>query len=181
MDNLEIAPLTCCFTKAGLAAGTTTTLTQTLAGGATSNIFAIRGKTYSATALSNTATPTTDWATGKAFLPILANQGCVFMVGFNAAGALKAIQGQVVALDTVTVPGNFLTAPQFGALGPAGSGQGAGGGNDFCPIGYLVIQAGSTASNTTGWTFGSNNMSSVTGITYTFDDVCGITDRPQVS
>ena len=179
MDNLQLAPMTCAFTKAGLAAGTTTTLTQTLAGGATSNIFAIRGKMYSASALSNTATPTTDWATGKAFLPVLANQGGVFMVGFDHSGNLRAIQGQTAALDTVTEPGNFLTAPQFGAMGPSGSGSGDG---DFCPIGYVVVQAGSTANNTTGWTFGSSNFAGPpTGITFTFQDVCGITDRPQVS
>ncbi len=181
MDNQQLAPLTLALTKAGLAAGTTTTLTQTLAAGATANIIAIRGKMYSVAALANTATPTTDYATGKAFLPVLANNGCVFLIGFNAAGALKAIQGQVAPLDTVTVPGNFITGPNFGGLGPSGSANGAGGGNDFCPIGYLVIQAGSTANATTGWTFGTNNMSGVTGIRYTFDDVCGIPDRPQVS
>lgn len=181
MDSQQFAPVTMALTKAGLAAGTTTTLTQTLAGGATTNIIAIRGKMYSVAALSNTATPTADYATGAAFLPVKASQGCVFLIGFNAAGTLKAIQGQVTPLDTITVPGNFLTGPNFGALGPSGSANGAGGGNDFCPIGYLVIQAGSTANNTTGWTFGTNNMSSVTGITYTFDDVCGLPDRPQVS
>ena len=181
MDSQAFAPITAALTKAGLAAGTTTTLTQTLAGGATANIISIRGKMYSVTALSNTATPTADYSTNKGFLPILANQGSVFLIGFNAAGALKAIQGQVVPLDTITVPGAFLNPPEFGGLGPAGSVPGAGGGNDFCPIGYLVVQAGSTANNTTGWTFGTNNMSSVTGITYTFDDVCGIPDRPQVS
>jgi hypothetical protein len=178
MDVSAVAPVTMALTKAGLAAGTTTTLTQTLAGGATANIVAIKGKLYSVAALSNTATPTTDFATGKGFLPVLASQGCIFMVGFDHGGTLRAIQSQVVPLDTITVPGNFLTAPQFGAMGPAGSGSTD---NDFCPIGYLVIQAGSTANNTTGWTFGTNNMSSVTGITYTFDDVCGILDRPQVS
>ena len=120
MDTLMQAPQTQAMTKAGLAAGTTTTLTQTLAGGATSNIVTIRGKMYSVTALSNTATPTADWATGVAFKPVLANQGCVFMVGFSAAGGLKAIQGQIAALD---VNGNFITGPNFGALGPAGSGR----------------------------------------------------------
>jgi hypothetical protein len=181
MDAQQFAPVTQAFTKAGLAAGTTTTLTQTLAAGATANVYAIRGKQYTATALSNTATPTTDYATGKAFLPVLANNGCIFMVGFNAAGTLEAIQGQITPLDTITVPGNFLVAPNFGGEGPAGSVNTAGGGNDFCPIGYLVVKAGSTASATTGWTFGSNNMSGVTGITYAFQDICGVTDRPQVS
>jgi len=178
MDNLQFAPVTQCMTKAGLAAGSTTTLTQTLAGGATTNIIAIRGKMYSVAALSNTATPTVDYATGKPFLPVLANQGCVFMVGFDHSGNLRVIQGQVANLDTVTVPGNFLTAPQFGAMGPSGSGSTD---QDFCPIGYEVIQAGATANNTTGWVFGTSNQSGVTGVTYTFDDVCGIVDRPQVS
>lgn len=178
MDVLQLAPLTLNMTKAGLAAGSTTTLTQTLAGGATANILAIRGKMYSVAALSNTATPTVDFATGKAFNAILANQGAVFMVGFDHAGVLRAIQGQIANLDTVTVPGNFLTGPNFGGLGPAGSGLTD---QDFCPIGYVVVQCGATANNTTGWTFGTNNMSSVTGVTFTFDDVCGVTDRPQVS
>lgn len=178
MDNLQIAPLTASFSKAGLAAGSTTTLTQTLAGGATTNILAIRGEMYSVAALSNTATPTVDYATGKAFLPVLQNFGSVFMVGFDHAGGLHVIQGQVSALDTVTEPGNFLTAPQFGGLGPAGSGSTD---QDFCPIGYVVVQCGATANNTTGWVFGTSNMSAVTGVTYTFRDLCGITDRPQVS
>lgn len=178
MDVQMSAPVTMALTKAGLAAGSTTTLTQSLAGGATANIIAIRGKLYSVSALSNTTTPTTDWATGKAFNPVLASQGCVFLVGFDHSGNLRAIQSQVLALDTITEPGNFLQAPNFGALGPSGSGSTD---NDFCPIGYLVIQAGSTANNTTGWVFGSSNMSSVTGITYTFQDVCGVPDRPQVS
>lgn len=178
MDMQAAAPITMALTKAGLAAGTTTTLTQTLAGGATANIIAIKSKLYSVAALSNTATPTTDWATGNPFIGVLKNNGCVFMVGFDHGGTLRAIQGPIVPLDTITEPGNFLNAPQFGPTGPSGSGSTD---NDFCPIGYLIIQAGATANNTTGWVFGTNNMSSVTGITYTFDDVCGWPDRPQVS
>ncbi len=181
MDGYQSAPITMCFTKAGLAVGSTTTLTQTLGGGATSNVIAIRSKMIQVTALSNTATPTTDWATGAAFVPVRANQGCVFWVGFNAAGALKAIQGQVVALDTITVPGAFLNAPGFGAMGPAGSASGAGGSQDFCPIGYLIVKADSTASATTGWIFGTSAMSSVTGVTWIVVDVCSMLDRPQIA
>jgi hypothetical protein len=50
--------------------------------------------------------------------------------------------------------------------------------NDFCPIGYLIIKAGSTADNTSGWIFGTSHMSGVTGVTHTFQDVVGMTDRP---
>lgn len=170
MDAQQSIPITMCLSKVTLAAGTTTTLSTT---GTTT--YAIRGKAYTKAALTNQATPTTDYATGAAFLPVLANYGSIYMVGFDRSGNLKAIQGTIVPLD---VSGNFINAPQFGALGPSGSGSTN---NDFCPIGYLVIQAGSTASATSGWTFGSSNMASVTGITYTFQDVVGETDRPQVS
>lgn len=170
MDNQAFAPVTMCLSKVTLAAGTTTTLSNT---GTT--IYAIKGKAYSKSAMSNAATPTTDWATGNAFLPVPANYGSVYMIGFDSGGNLRAIQGTVTPLDSA---GNFRQAPQFGGFGPAGSGSTD---NDFCPIGYLVIKAGSTASSSPGWLFGSSNMSSVTGITYTFVDVIGWPDRPRIS
>lgn len=164
MDGIPgtTTPLTMCLSKVTLAAGTTTTLSTT---GTTT--FTIRGKAYTKTAITNGATPTTDAATGNAFIPVPANFGSIFMVGLTAAGALAVVQGTVVPLDTA---GAFINAPSFGAL-PL----------DFCPIGYLVIKAGSTASAAPGWLFGTNNNSSVTGITYTFVDVTGETDRPQIA
>lgn len=164
MDAIAGTPqaMTMCFGKVTLAAGTTSTLSNT---GTTA--YTIRGKAYSKAAMSNLATPTTDWATGSAFIGVLANFGCVFIVGFNAAGALKAVQGSIVALDSL---GNFVNASQFGGM-PL----------DFCPIGYIVIAAGSTANATTGWIFGTSNMASVTGITYTFVDITSLPDRPQIS
>lgn len=162
MDAQQAAPSTLAFVKATLAAGTTSTLSST-----GTIVYSIRGKAYSASALSNTATPTTDWSTLAAFTGVTANNGCVFMVGLNAAGALKCVQGTITPLD---VSGAFVVAPQFGGL-PL----------DFCPIGYIVIKAGATANATTGWVFGTNNMASVTGITYTFVDVVGMPDRPQIS
>jgi hypothetical protein len=173
MDNQAFAPVTMCMSKVTLAAGTTTTLSTT---GTTT--YAIRGKAYTKSAITNGATPTTDWATGNAFLPVKANNGSVFMVGLDHSGNLKCIQGTVTPLDGIVSSNLFITAPQFGGLGPSGN---ATTDNDFCPIGYLVIQAGTTADATTGWIFGTSNMSSVTGITYTFVDVIGMPDRPQVS
>jgi hypothetical protein len=41
------------------------------------------------------------------------------------------------------------------------------------------LKAGSTLSGT--WTFGTNNLSGVTGMTYTFVSVSTLPDRPQVS
>lgn len=161
MDYQELMPLTLNLSKSGLAAGTTTTIST---GGAIN--YAIRGKTYTKTQITNGATPTTDAATGNAFLPVPANYGSIFMVGLNAAGSVQVVQGTVVALKS---DGTFIQASQFGGV-PL----------DFCPIGYIVIKAGSTASSSPGWLFGTNNMSGVTGITYTFVDVTSMPDRPQI-
>lgn len=171
MDLQQQIPITANFTKVVLAAGTTTTLSTTNA-----STYAVRGKMYvQGSAWTNQATPTTDSATGSTFAPVLANFGSVFLVGVDHSGTMKVIQGQVQALDT---SGNFITAPQFGALGFQGSGSTD---NDFCPLGYIIIKAGSTADATHGWRFGTDNMSAVTGITYAFQDVSNLPDRPQVA
>lgn len=160
MDALQQVPLTLCLSKVALAAGTTTTISTT---GTT--IFGIRGKAYSKAAITNGATPTTDAATGLAFPALSANQGTVVVIGLDASGNVKAVQGSIQALD---VSGNFITAPQMPAVP-----------DTMCPIGYIVLKGGSTLVGT--WTFGTNNLSSVTGMTYTFVDVIGLPDRPQVA
>lgn len=183
MDQLAQIPLTLALQKAGLAAGTTSTLSTTA-----TVPFAIGGKAYSKTAITNGATPIVDYATGLAFVPIpiplsspnlpsvpnnAAGYGGIFTVGFDHSGNVKVIQGQITALDA---SGNFITAPQFGGLGPDGSGSTD---NDFCPIGYIIVKLGSTAVAT--WTFGTNNLSAVTGVTYVFQDVITLPGRPQIS
>lgn len=180
MDVQASIPVTMNFTKATLAAGTTTTISTT---GTTT--YAIRGKFYNKTAITNGATPTTDYATGAAFLPIpipntapnlAAGYGSVYTVGLDSAGNIRVIQGTVVPLDA---SGNFINAPQFGGMGGQGSSNAASTNNDFCAIGYIVVKLGSTAVAT--WTFGTNNLSGVTGVTYTFVDVATLPDRPQIS
>jgi hypothetical protein len=186
MDYQQQIPVTMNFTKATLAAGTTTTLSTT---GTTT--FAISGKFYTKTAITNGATPTKDYATGNAFIPIpiplsspnlagvpnsAPGYGCVYVVGFDKSGAIKVVQGQIAALD---VNGNFVTSPNFGAVGEAPGTTWPPEYNNFCPIGYIIVQLGSTAVAT--WTFGTNNLSGVTGVTYTFVDVATLPGRPQVS
>lgn len=175
MDNHALSPLTLCLCKSTLAAGTTTTISTTSS--TTSYlVYMIRGKTYTKADLSNTATPTTDYATGNAFLPVPANKGSIYMVGLDSSGNVKCIQGTVESLDSA---GAFINAPQFGGTGPKGSDSTA---NDFCPIGYLVVKVGSTyVATTTGWLFGTHNNSSVTGVTYTFVSCGGWPSRPQIS
>lgn len=162
MDYQSQLPKTMCLSKITLAAGTTTTLSNT---GTTT--YAINGRAYTKAAMTNAATPTTDAATLATFLSVKANKGCVFTIGFNAAGDLKAVQGSIVDLDA---SGAFIQAPQFGAVP-----------NDFCPVGFIVIKAGNTADATTGWVFGTSNMSSVTGVTYDFNDLISLPDRPQIT
>ena len=156
-------PFTGATVYPGLVAGTTTTVSTT---GAID--YAIKSKGYRASTVTNGATPTTDYQTAAAFTGVLRNKGCVFLLGFDNAQALKCVQGTIVDLDST---GAFKVAPQFGAIP-----------DNFCPIGYLIIKAGSTANNTTGWIFGTSNMSGVTGITYTFVScMMGIPDRPQIA
>ncbi len=176
MDIQSAAPVTLCLSKVTLAAGTTTTLSNT---GTTT--YAIMGKAYSRAAMANVATPTTDAATGLAFVPIpipgttaglpggipagAPGYGCIYIVGFNAAGALRVVQGDIAALDA---SGNFVQAPGIPGLP-----------NDFCPIGYMIVKLGSTAVAT--WTFGTNNNSGVTGVTYVFGELVSLPGRPLTS
>lgn len=162
MDNLASAPLTKGPDYATLIAGTTTTLSNT-----GTMLAVIRGKGVSVAAWSNTATPTTDVNTGAAFTGVLRNKGCVYAIGFNAAGTMKVAQGTITDLDA---SGAFVLAPQFPPLP-----------TDFAMVGYLVIKAGVTADNSTGWVFGTSNNSSVTGITYTFVNAGALPDRPQIA
>lgn len=163
MDNLSQIPLTLCLMKSALAAGTTTTISTT---GTTH--YAIKGKAYTLAAMTNAATPTTDVNSGAAFVRVGANEGSVYVVGLDSSGNVKVAQGSVESLDAA---GAFLTAPQFPVIP-----------DTVCPIGYLVIKAGSTAAaKASGWLFGTSNNSGVTGITYTFVSVIGLPARPQIS
>ena len=160
MDTLQQAPMTATLSYPGLAAGTTTTYTT-----ANAVNYAIAGVAYTKAAQTNAATPTTDATTGNAFLPISANQGSVFVFAYDASGNLKVSQGQIQALDTA---GNFLIAPQFPGL-PDGT----------CPFGYLVFKGASTLAS--AWTFGSSNLSSVTGATFSFKNLATMPARPVVA
>lgn len=146
-----------CLSKATLAAGTTTTISNT---GTT--VYAIKGQAYSKSAMTNAATPTTDAGTGKAFVPLTAGKSCIFVVGFDAAGNVGVFQGPLVNGADVT---GKLSAVQFPNVL-----------DTHTAVGYLYAQAGSTLSGT--WTFGTNNLSGVTGMTYTFRDLIAIPPRP---
>lgn len=160
MDNLMDSGGTMCVSKVTLAAGTTTTISNT---GTTT--FCIKGKAYAKAAMTNAATPTTDAATGAAFRAIVLNQGTIVVVGLDSGGNVKAAQGGIEALD---VSGNFVKAPQLPSLP-----------DTMCPIGYVVLKGGATLAST--FTFGTNNLSGVTGMTYTFGDLMQMPPRPIVA
>lgn len=163
MDNLANTPVTQCFGKAGLAAGTTTT--YSLAPSPAPLPYAIRSKTFTKAAVTNAATPTTDVVTGLAFRPVPVNMGSVFLWGVNAAGTVAVAQGSIEALD---VAGLFVLAPQQPVL-PDG----------FCPIAYHTVRVGSTGA---AWTLGTSNLAGPpTGVTFAFVDVTMPPDRPQVA
>lgn len=160
MDQLAQVAQTMCLSKCTLAAGTTTTISTT---GTTT--FGIKGKAYTKTAITNGATPVLDADTGLAFPPVSANQGTIIVIGLDSSGAIKACQGSVEALD---VGGNFIIAPRTPGIP-----------DTMCPIGYITVLAGSTAVGT--WIFGTNNLSSVTGLTYNFQDLIMMPFRPQIA
>lgn len=160
MDYLAQVPLTLALGNCALAAGTTTTISTT-----GTLPFAIKGKAYSKTAITNGATPTTDAAKGSAFRPISANQGTIVVIGLDKDGNVKACQGGIEPLDAA---GLFMRAPELPSIP-----------DTMCPIGYIVLKGGSTLVGT--WTFGTNNLSSVTGMTYTFVSLVTLPDRPQIS
>ena len=167
MDNLSLPSMTFAMSKVALGAGTTTTLS--LAGSpAGVTVYAIKSKVYSTAAGATIATPTVDSLTGAAFVPLVKNQGCIFVIGYDAAGGasnLRAVQGPIVALDAT---GAFIYDPQFPVIP-----------DTICPVGYIVAKGGSALVST--WTFGTNNNSSVTGMTWSFVDISGLPDRPQAS
>lgn len=149
-----------CVSLAGLTAGTTTTLTIT-----NDTTYNIAGHIYKKTAASNAASPTTDATTAAAFRALTADKACIFVVGLDSSGNIKVSQGPIVTLSDVT---GGLAAVNFPSLP-----------DTVCPIGYLYAQAGTTLAST--WTFGTNNNSSVSGMTYTWRDLARLPGQPITS
>ncbi len=165
MDNLNIRGVTMSHVNAGLVAGTTSTYTTTA-----STACSIRGKWATAlTAQTNTASPTTDAATGLAFVALTDNQATILVWGVNAAGAIKLCQGSIEAtqVGVTTTAGAFIKAPEFPNLP-----------DDFCPIGYQLCR---TAPSAADFTPGTSSWTA-TGITCsTIQNVSVLPDRPQTS
>lgn len=120
-------------------------------GGANTNIsttnattYTIGGVQYNVAAITAAAAPTTDVRTGVAPVALLGAQACVFVIGLNAAGQLRFVQGPVVAFPVGSAIGDvIMSTPAIPA--------------NFCPIAFQVIKNKNTAG-TAAWTFGTSNF-----------------------
>ena len=120
------------------------------------------------TAQTNTASPTTDAATGAAFVALTDNQATVLVWGVTLAGAIALCQGSVEATEVgvTTTAGAFIKAPQFPNLP-----------NDFCPIAYGLARTAPSAST---WTPGTSDWTA-TGVTCsTFKNISVLPSRPRI-
>lgn len=165
MDMRKIRGMTMGLVSPALVKGTTSTYTTTV-----TSAGIIDGKFVTPlTAKTNTATPTTDAATGLAFPALTDNQATVIVMGQNAAGAIQACQGGIepTAVGVTTTAGEFLNAPQFPRLP-----------DDFITFGYALVRTAPSASD---WTFGTSSWTA-TGITATqFVNCAVLPSRPQTS
>lgn len=162
MQRIDQRGFTGTMMKATAAAGTTTTLSTT---GTTQ--YSIDGKAYSKSALSNSATPTTDINTGVAFLPLTASKGCKFVLGYDSSNTLRVAQGAIVDLDGAADGANatFLVKAPFPQLP-----------DDFAPFAYLETKVGASGST---WTFGASNLAGPpSNVLHTFTDVTTLPARP---
>ena len=166
MDNLQ---LNLCTTSGLLTATGAETLHDTTV---TIN-YVINGKIATKTAITDGATPTTDYVTGAAFPSLVGGasvagangHGCIVVWGLVAGGTVKCIMGPHEALDA---SGKFVNAPQFPPIP-----------SEFCPFAYQVLKAGATASATTV-IFGTANWNA-TGFTNAIVNVAALPARPQVA
>lgn len=157
--------LTMNLVSAGFVAGTTSTYTTTVTTAA-----CINGKFVTTLAAqTNTASPTTDAATGAAFVALSPNKATVLVWGTNAAGAIKLCQGSIEDTDVgvTTTVGAFRSAPQFPNLP-----------DDFVPMAYQLCR---TAPSAATWTPGTSNWTA-SGVTCSvMQNVTVLPDRPQTA
>ena len=143
MDRLKNHGLTQNMVSAAFVLGSTSTYTTTV------TTECVIDGVFATTlgAQSNTASPTTDAATGAAFVALGDNQATVLVWGITLAGAIALCQGSIenTEVGVTTTAGAFLKAPQFPSLP-----------DDFCPIAYNLVRTAPSASaftpGTSSWT-----------------------------
>lgn len=125
-------------------------------------VISLNGRAYAVGAAAAAALPTTDAATGKAFVALGKNKACVFVVGVDKAGTRYVYQGPqssesgfASGADALEFPPNI---PE-----------------NVCPIAYFVARSTDAAAGT--W-LPSNNMTGVTGVTTAAQAVTWLPSAP---
>lgn len=161
----QLAGLTMGTIKSGLVKGTGSSYTTTV-----TTAGMINGKYVTGlTAQTNTATPTTDAATGAAFNALSTNKATVLVIGQKADSTIQMAQGSIEDTQpgVTTTAGAFIRAPQFPTLP-----------DDMMVLGYCLVR---TAPSASSWTPGSGAWAA-TGVTTTEFVQCGVLpDRPQTA
>jgi hypothetical protein len=155
----ELKGLNACFTSGLLTATGAETVYDTTV----TIVFAINGKLYTKTAITDGATPTTDGNTGAAFSTLAASRGCALLWCLNSSGTVSLRQGPVERLDGANA---FINAPQFPSYP-----------DSVTPFAYSILKNGSTGST---FTIGSSNWNA-TGMTATHVNIATVPSRPQES
>jgi hypothetical protein len=161
-QQVDLSNLNCSLTKAGLTgiSGAVTTYSTAAAG----VLQSFGGKLVQKAQDSGVQLGTVDAVTGKAFNALAANQGCVLVLGYNAAGAVQVAQSNIVALDAA---GNFIGwAPQAPTLP-----------DSVAPFAYIVVKDGATGG---AFTPGSTAWNA-TGMSYSVQDIMYLPGRPQIA
>lgn len=160
MENTRFYGATACFTKAGLTgiSGGNTTFST----GSTTLQYAIGGKAYSKSQVSDGSAPTTDADTGDA-ITLSASQARAVVWALDASGDVQALAGEVVDLDA---DDTMRINPQFPGIDL----------ETYCPFAYQILTADSTLSGT--FTFGDDNWNT-SGMSHDVQDVSVLPSRPQ--
>lgn len=165
MDNLQFRNVTMGFINSGLTLPSTSVYSTT-----TAPAGLINGKFVTSIGVDTTqATPTTDAATGAAFVALTENKATVLVFGQTAAGAIAMCQGSIVDTYTgvTTTVGAFKHVPQFPTLP-----------DDFMPLAYVLVR---TAPDAADWTPGTGEWAASGVTTGTVVNIGVLPNRPQVS
>jgi hypothetical protein len=126
--------------------------------------YAIKGELFTSGALA-AAAPATDAKTGKAFVPLVAGESCLFAFFIDKAQAVKVVQSKKVS--TLDFQGG-LAAIEFPQMD-----------DTLTPYGYITAQG--SAALVGNWTLGSSNNTGVTGMTVTAHSVMDYPAQPIVT
>lgn len=175
MQNTDLAGITLALGKAGIGAGSTTTLSA-----ATVISYAINGKAYTISAISAVQPASTDANTGVALKAIPAGFGAVVLIGYTAAAGtvMAMVQSELTPLGpngAAFTPGAFIDAPEFPSIP-----------DNFCPVAYAIVKVGTDYTPGASFTFASSGTTATgaqsaaaTAFAITYTAIIALPNRPQ--